>query len=448
MKRFTLNKLLNWKQASDRKPLMFLGARQVGKTWLVKEFARLYYQRCIYINFDKDRQMAGVFEKDFDMKRIIMSLEILGGGRIVPEETLIFLDEIQECPSAVTSLKYWCEDAREYHVIAAGSLLGVADLLGTGFPVGKVDRLYLNPMTFGEFLVATDNGMLLQLIESRDWKMMEVFNDKITDLLRYYYFVGGMPAVVASFASERDFGKVRRIQQALLADFHDDFGKHVPKDIKGKIEMIWDVIPAQLAKENKKFKFVDVGKGESSTTLESAFSWLKGSGLISLAHKVTKPSIPLSSYKDDAFKVYFLDVGLLAAASNLKAKVILEGNRIFQEFKGALTEQYVQQQLLAEHGVKPYYWTSSSGQAEVDFIVENDEGIFPLEAKASRNLQAKSLKLFCQKFQPAFAVRASMSHYYKQEIPFEEVTSTNTKYTLFDIPLYAISQIMNELKCF
>ena len=184
MKRFTLNKLLNWKQASDRKPLMFLGARQVGKTWLVKEFARLYYQRCIYINFDKDRQMAGVFEKDFDMKRIIMSLEILGGGRIVPEETLIFLDEIQECPSAVTSLKYWCEDAREYHVIAAGSLLGVADLLGTGFPVGKVDRLYLNPMTFGEFLVATDNGMLLQLIESRDWKMMEVFNDKITDLLR------------------------------------------------------------------------------------------------------------------------------------------------------------------------------------------------------------------------------------------------------------------------
>ena len=447
MQRFAINDLLKWKDDPERKPLLLLGARQVGKTWLMKEFGKTHFKKCAYVSLDKNRQMADVFEHSFDIKHIILTLQIQAGFPITPGDTLIILDEIQACPAAVTALKYFCEDAGEYHVIAAGSQLGVGNLDGTGFPVGKVDRIYLYPMTFAEFLDATGNNQLLELIRSRDWKMIEVFQDKISDLLRYYYFIGGMPAAVASFATRQDFGRVRKIQQSLLADYRDDFGKHAPPEIKPKIEMIWDSIPAQLARENKKFIYAHVRKKESSSTLEPAMGWLNDSGLISIARRVSKPAFPLSSYKDEAFKVYFLDVGLLAAASGLNARTIIDGNRIFQEFKGALTEQYVQQQLIAEFGMQPYYWTSGSGQAEVDFLAESDLGIVPIEAKAEKNLQSKSLKVFCNKYQPRIAVRTSMSHYFKQEIRFAEsdAAGTSGSYTLIDLPLYCIGQMMNEL---
>jgi len=447
MQRFAIKHLLEWKQNPDRKPLLLLGARQVGKTWLMKEFGRLHFKKCAYVYLDRNRPMAEIFERDFDIKRIILALQIQTGVQITPGDTLIILDEIQACPAAVSALKHFCEDAREYHVIAAGSQLGISDLTGTGFPVGKVNRYYLYPMSFMEYLDAIGANDLLQLLQSRDWGMVDAFHDKLSDLLRYYYFIGGMPEAVASFVSHQDFKKVRGIQLALLADYRDDFGKHAPKEVKPKIELIWDSVPAQLAKENRKFVFSKVRKGESSSTLEPALGWLKDTGLISMVHRISKPALPLSSYRDESFfKLYFLDVGLLAAASGLDARAIIDGNRIFQEFKGALTEQYVLQQLLSEFGMKPYYWTSKTGQAEVDFIVECNSGIIPIEAKAEKNLQAKSLKVYCAKHHPVAAVRTSMSHYFRQEISCPEAPGTQKKhYTLVDLPLYAVSQLVQEI---
>ena len=443
MKRFAVEKLAHWKGDNSRKPLLLLGARQVGKTWLMKEFGRTHYKKCAYVSLDKNPEIRGVFERDYDIKRIILALQIMTGVQITPDDMLVILDEIQTCPAAMTSLKYFCEDAREYHVMAAGSLLGVGNLEGTGFPVGKVNRIYLNPLTFSEFLLATGNEALLQLIQSRDWDMMRAFHEKLSDWLRYYYVVGGMPEAVVSFAAKQDFSKVRAIQKHLLADYRDDFGKHTPKDIKARVEMIWDSIPAQLAKENKRFIYSQVQKKETAATLAPAMRWLKDSGLVSIVHRAAKPALPLASYKDEAIKVFVLDVGLLAAASNLNPKVILEGNRIFQEFKGALTEQYVLQQIIAEFGLQPYYWVSKSGQAEVDFLVELDDGICPIEAKAEKNLQAKSLRLYCEKFKPTAAIRTSMSHYYRQERQLPE--DNGQTYTLVDLPLFAISQLMAEL---
>ncbi|MBR4664587.1 MAG: ATP-binding protein, partial [Lentisphaeria bacterium] len=347
MKRFAIEKLIEWKKSPRRKPLLLLGARQVGKTWLMDEFGKTCFKNTAYIRFDKNPLMRTVFERDYNITRIILAIQVQSGFPIDPEETLIVLDEIQSCPAALTSLKYFCEDAREYHVIAAGSLLGVGDQYGTGFPVGKVDRMYLYPMTFCEFLNAVDNGQMLNLIKSRDWQMLKDFEDKFADFLRYYFFIGGMPEVVDTFIATKDFFQVRNVQKTLLADFRDDFGKHAPPDLKSMIEKIWDSIPAQLAKENKKFIYGDVHKGFGARELEPALRWLLDAGLITQVRRVSKPAMPLDSYADGAFKVFFLDVGLLAAKANLAATAIIDGNRIFQEFKGALTEQYVQQQLLA-----------------------------------------------------------------------------------------------------
>lgn len=447
MQRFAMSKLAEWKNNPQRKPLLLLGARQVGKTWLMNEFGRTNFKNVAYIRFDKNKALHAVFERDYDIKRILLAIQIQAGFSIDPKDTLIVFDEVQTCAAALTSLKYFCEDAREYHIIAAGSLLGVADQHGTGFPVGKVDRLNLYPMTFTEFLNATGNEQLLQLIQNRDWQMIKDFEDKFADQLRYYYFVGGMPEVVDTFATYHDFHKVRTIQKTLLADFLADFGKHAPVELKPRIEKIWDSIPAQLARENKKFVYSDVQRGMGARELEPAVRWLLNSGLVTHASRVSKPSIPLESYNDGAFKVFFVDVGLLAAKANLSAKAIIEGNRIFQEFKGALTEQYVQQQLLAETEFHPFYWSAGSGKAEVDFLVEDDDGIIPIEAKAERNLQAKSLKIFCEKFRPRVAVRTSMHYYFKQSIPYPVSSDVKlpAEYNLIDIPLYGISEIRNEI---
>lgn len=448
MKRFAIEKLIEWKKSPRRKPLLLLGARQVGKTWLMDEFGKTCFKNTAYIRFDKNPLMRSVFERDYNISRIILAIQVQAGFPIDPEETLIVLDEIQSCPAALTSLKYFCEDAREYHVIAAGSLLGVGDQYGTGFPVGKVDRMYLYPMTFCEFLNAVDNGQMLNLIKSRDWQMLKDFEDKFADFLRYYYFIGGMPEVVDTFIATRDFFQVRNVQKTLLADFRDDFGKHAPSALKSVIEKIWDSIPAQLAKENKKFVYGNVHKGLGARELEPALRWLLDAGLITQVRRVSKPAMPLDSYADGAFKVFFLDVGLLAAKANLAATAIIDGNRIFQEFKGALTEQYVQQQLLAELNLLSFYWSAGKDHAEVDFLIENENGIIPVEAKAERNLQAKSLKAFCEKFRPQTAVRTSMHYYFRQTVPYHESGNKGlpTEYQLVDIPLFAISEICREIE--
>ncbi len=447
MLRFAMSKLVEWKNSPRRKPLLLLGARQVGKTWLMNEFGKTCFKNMAYIRFDKNQQMRAVFERDYEISRIILAIQVQAGFSIDPKETLIVFDEIQSCPAALTSLKYFCEEAREYYIVGAGSLLGVGDQYGTGFPVGKVDRMYLYPMSFTEFLDATGNEQMLELIRKHDWQMLKDFENKFSDLLRYYYFVGGMPEAVDVFVSTKDFNQVRTVQKTLLADFRDDFGKHAPQDLKPKIEKIWDSVPAQLARENKRFIYSDVQKGLGTRELEPSMRWLLNAGLITHVGRVSKPSIPLDSYADGALKVFFVDVGLLAAKANLSAKVIIDGNRIFQEFKGALTEQYVQQQLLAESEFQSFYWTAGKDKAEVDFLVENENGVIPIEAKAERNLQAKSLKVFCEKFRPRVAIRTSMHYYYKQAIqyPPSENTKLPHEYQMIDMPLFAISEIRNEI---
>ena len=355
--------------------------------------------------------MRETFSRDYDIARLLSALQLETGFKITPEDTLIIFDEIQACPAALTSLKYFCEDAPEYAIAAAGSLLGIAEHQWSGFPVGKVNRIYLYPMTFTEFLNAAGHDQFAELIAADDWDMLATFHAKLSDLLKYYYFIGGMPEAVASFIEFHDFQQVRQIQNQLLSDYSDDFEKHASKSTAAKIRMIWDSVPNQLAKENKKFMYSEVKESLRSRDLEDAMQWLLAAGMIYHVHNVSKPAFPLNAYRENAFKAFFLDIGLLAAKSNLNARTILEGNAVFQEFKGALAEQYVLQQIVAEFGSLPYYWSKKSPTQEVDFIIEQEENIIPLEVKAEKNLQAKSLKYYCRKYCPAKAVRLSMGNY-------------------------------------
>lgn len=446
MKRHTITRLVEWKNDPQRKPLLLLGARQVGKTWLMKEFGKQYFDKVAYISFDRNERMQNAFEANNNPTRLLQALQLEVGFKITPGDTLILFDEIQASPSALTSLKYFCEEAPEFAIIGAGSLLGVAEHNSTGFPVGKVDRIYLYPMSFIEFLKAAGHEQFAELIEQRDWQMLATFQNQIADLLRQYYFVGGMPEAVDTFVKFQDFNRVRRVQERLLSDYRDDFGKHAPKELVPRIEMIWDAVVAQLSRENKKFIFSAVQKNLRAKDLEMSMRWLLDAGLIHHTHRVTKPALPIDAYRENAFKVFFLDVGLLAAKAKLSARTILEGNRIFQEFKGALTEQYVQQQLLAEGGLETYYWAAEKSGSEIDFLIQNEMSIVPIEVKAEVNLKAKSLKFYCLKFRPPVAIRTSMGKYYKQTIPLPENASTSApqSYTLIDLPLYGISQIQQE----
>ncbi|MBO4491647.1 MAG: ATP-binding protein [Lentisphaeria bacterium] len=443
MERYAMSKLLAWKNSPHRKPLLLLGARQVGKTWLLNDFGNRHFKKVANIRFDRNSVMRETFSRDYDIPRLLSALQLEAGFKITPEDTLIIFDEIQTCPAALTSLKYFCEDAPEYAIAAAGSLLGVAEHQGTGFPVGKVNRIYLYPMTFTEFLTATGHGQFAELIAADDWDMLGTFHEKLSDLLKYYYFIGGMPEAVASYVEFHDFQQVRRIQQQLLSDYSDDFEKHVSKSTAAKIRMIWESIPNQLAKENKKFVYSDVKKSLRSRDLEEAMQWLLAAGMIYHIHNVSKPAFPLNAYREEnAFKAFFLDIGLLAAKSNLNARTILEGNAVFQEFKGALAEQYVLQQIVAESGSVPYYWSEKSPTREVDFVIEHEENIIPLEVKAERNLQAKSLKFYCRKYHPAKAVRTSMSKFFRQTIV--DPGGKQDGYTLIDLPLFAVSRLASE----
>ena len=420
--------LISWKNDPERKPLLIRGARQVGKTWLIREFGKKEYGETVYINFESAKTLQSVFKEDYSIERIIKVLEIHSGMKIVPGSTLIIFDEIQEAPGGITSLKYFAEDAEEYHLIAAGSL-GVATHKHTSFPVGKVGFLDLLPMSFEEYLLATGNTPLLELIETQDWAMMKTFREKFIHLLRQYYFTGGMPEVVLSYSNHNDFQEVREIQKRILLAYEQDFSKHAPPEIVPRIRMIWNSIPSQLARENKKFIYGAVKSGSRAKDYELALEWLVDCGLVDKIYRVSKPGIPLKAYEDlSAFKLFIHDVGLLSAMSDLDVRTLIEGNAIFSEFKGALTEQYVLQQLKTKKEIVIKYWSAERASAEIDFLIQHKGRIIPLEVKAEENLKAKSLKSYYQKFSPPVSIRTSMSDFRNEG-------------WLTNLPLYAIGEI-------
>lgn len=428
MKRFAMQKLLDWKNDPHRLPLIIRGARQVGKTWLMKEFGRVHFEKYAYINFDRNKRMEQLFSGDFNVDRILTGLAIESSVDIDPDDTLIILDEIQEVPAALQCLKYFCEDERHnYYIVAAGSLLGIAMHQGTSFPVGKVDSMELYPLSFSEFLDATGNAALHKLLSQKDFEMITTFRDKYIDLLKTYYYVGGMPAAVNAYVESGSMNTVRKIQRRLISDYEQDFSKHAPTPVIPRIQMVWDGIPSQLAKENKKFIYSVLREGARAKDFELAIQWLTDCGLCHKVGRVTKGGIPLKAYQDiPAFKLYMVDVGLLSAMTDLDAKTLLMGNAIFTEFRGALTEQYVCQQLLAELDTVPYYWSAASSSGEVDFVLQHSGQVIPLEVKAEENLNAKSLKSFVNSYQLSLGVRTSMADYREQE-------------KLINLPLYAIS---------
>ena len=429
MERDLMEQLIYWKNKKNRKPLILKGARQVGKTWIMKEFGKIYYKYTAYINFDNNERMTEIFQSDYDIERILMAINIETGVKLIPSETLIIFDEIQEAPRELASLKYFYENAPEYSIIAAGSLLGVAIHKGVSFPVGKVDSLELNPLSYKEFLKAVGEDGLCKLLQSKNYSMISSFKNKYIEWLKKYYYIGGMPEVVSSFVENKDFYEVRYLQKQIIDMYEDDFSKHTSENELPRIRMVWNSIPMQLAKENKKFFFGKIKEGARAKDFEIAIEWLLDCGLIKKVYKVNKPFMPLKAYMDfSSFKLYLLDIGLLGALSDLDAKTILEGNSIFTEFKGALTEQYVLQQLLADTSYKPYYFTESKSEGEIDFIIQKGSQIVPIEVKAEENLKAKSLKVYCEKYQPAEAIRTSMSDYREQS-------------WLTNIPLYCISNI-------
>ena len=423
MKRYAIDQLIEWKTSKKRKPMIIRGARQVGKTWLMEEFGATHFENTAYINFDNNKRMQILFEGDYDIARLIDGLQLETGEKINPQTTLIIFDEVQEVPKALSSLKYFHENAPEYAIVAGGSLLGVALRKGTSFPVGKVDFCNLYPLSFCEFLEGIGEENLVELLYKKDWTLISAFASKYTDLLRKYYFVGGMPEAVAEYAGSKDYAAVRRIHEQILFTYEQDFSKHAPVSVVSRIKNIWNSIPAQLSRENKKFSPGIVQKGSRLSDYELALQWLLDCGLLYKVKQISKPSTPLISYETNFFKIFIHDVGLLCTKTELDVRTLLEGNRIFEEFKGTLTEQYVQQEMVAG-GITTFYW-SSDGRAEVDFVFKHGSDVFPLEVKAEENLQSKSLKVYNEKFDPPVCLRTSMRDYRSES-------------WLVNIPLYAI----------
>lgn len=429
MRRIKLAELVDWKNSPSRKPLIIKGARQVGKTWLMKEFGNTQYTQTVYINFEKSQRLQALFSDDFDISRIIVALQAESGLTIKADNTLLIFDEIQAVPEAITALKYFYEDAPEYHIIAAGSLLGVALQAHISFPVGKVNFMDLYPLTFIEFLDAMGENALVEILHSTDWKLITVYKSKYIMLLRQYYYVGGMPEAVLKFTENKNFYEVREIQKQILNAYELDFSKHAPRDIVPRIRMVWNSIPAQLAKENRKFIYGIIKVGSRAKDYELALSWLIDCGQVQKVCRITKPAMPLKAYEDrSAFKLFLVDIGLLSAMGDIDAKTLLSGSHIFTEFKGALTEQYVFQQLNSTNHFNIYYWSAERSIAEVDLVVQYSGSVVPLEVKAEENLQAKSLKVYKEKFSPINSIRCSMSDFRQQE-------------WLTNLPLYAISEL-------
>ena len=427
MYRYAINDLIAWKNSPNHMPLIIKGARQVGKTWLMQEFGKTQYKKVAYISFDSNPRLDTLFQKDLNVKRLLDGLNIEVGFNITPKDTLIIFDEIQENPSALTSLKYFCENAPEYDIVAAGSLLGVAHHKGTGFPVGKVEYLNLYPLSFKEFLLAMNENQILEIIDKNDFDMQKVFKERIIDLLHRYCYVGGMPKVVLSFSEKQDYNLVRKIQKNILDDYEGDFSKHIPPEQVERTRLLWNAIPSQLVKENKKCVYGKIKQGARAKDFEIALNWLIDSGLVHKVSRVTEPNMPLKAYEDvSAYKLFLLDVGLLGAMNDLDSRSLLENDKLFNDYNGAVTEQYVLQEFKTIGDLPVFYWASN--RAELDFLIQYKNNIIPVEAKATINLQAKSLKSFRQKYEPKISIRTSLANY-------EENTG------LFNIPLYDIENV-------
>lgn len=428
MKRYALEKLIIWKESKDRKPLIIKGARQVGKTWLMKELGRTQYKKTIYINFENNDLMRDLFSLDFNTNRIIEGLE-LEYSKIDTENTLIILDEIQECPKALTSLKYFNENNPEFHIIAAGSLFGVAIYENVSFPAGKVSFLDLYPLTFLEFLEALGEENFVKILNEPSSTNIKVFKQKYIDLLKKYYYVGGMPEVVNDFVNNKDFQRVRAIQLNILNSYTSDFSKHIMPSQKLKIDMLWQSIPNQIMTEKKKFVYKKIKPGARAVEFEEALSWLINTGLVHKVNRISAPSLPIRAYEDaSAFKLFILDVGLLCALSNLPARTLMEKDKIFVEFNGALAEQYVLQQLKFSKDIEVSYWINKTGLAEIDFVIQANGYVIPIDVKPETNLNAKSLKTYREKFAPEISIRTSLADF--------EINDG-----LYNIPLYMINKL-------
>jgi len=430
-----MDELIQWKNKHNRLPLILKGARQVGKTWLLNEFGRTTFGDVMYINFENAPGLKEIFDGDISPHRIIDLLGALHGKRIKPQETLLIFDEIQEIPRALTALKYFAEAAPEYVICCAGSLLGVALHEGTSFPVGKVDYLTLQPFNFEEFLLANGESMLISFIKDNGMRELpKVMTDKLADYLKLYFVIGGMPAAVVSWLGTRDFSMVEKRQRDILETYENDFSKHAPKNIVPKLRHLWNSVPSQLAKENKKFIYGLVREGARARDYEEAMLWLLDSGLLRKVGRITKAAMPLKAYEDlKAFKLYHLDVGLLRVMSELPPDVIIDGTKIFEEFKGALTEQFVLSELTGKDFIRNiYYWTSEA-TAEVDFVFADNKNIYPVEVKAGENLQARSLKVYRERYHPRLAIRTSLSNLRVDD-------------GLLNIPLYTLFNIQGYLE--
>lgn len=428
MYRNIITKLIEWKNDKDRKPLILRGARQVGKTYIIKEFGEENYEGVAYFNFDHDTELYELFENTKDPDRILEQLAFIYGKAIKPEKTLIVFDEIQECPNALNSLKYFQEEANGYHIISAGSLLGIR-LSHTSFPVGKVDFLDMYPMTFTEFLKADNCENLVQYMDTikNIENIPNIFFDKLTEKLKAYFIVGGMPEVVNSWVQDKDMEKVNKIQQNILRAYESDFSKHTSNIEANRISIIWNSIPSQISKENKKFLYQVAKDGARAREYEGALNWLKDANIVNKVYNVTKPSMPLISYNDlSSFKIYLNDVGLLRRMTNLDSKVVVEGNRLFEEFKGALTENYVLQTLIAKE-FNPYYFTFDN-RYEIDYILQHKNEIIPVEVKSSENINNTSLKVYNEKYNPKTRIRFSMRNLNKDD-------------NLINIPLFMVEYV-------
>ena len=425
MERSLYQSLISWKNSSFRKPLILFGARQTGKTWLLKEFGQNEYQNMVYIDCDNNDQVRNLFS-DFDIERLIRNLSAISETDIRKGNTLIVLDEVQEVPLALTSLKYFCEKAPEYHIAAAGSLLGIAKHEGSGFPVGKIDALTLYPMSFEEFLLAMGKRILVERLHEHQWEDYSSLRETCKDLLRQYYFTGGMPAVVQRYVETQNLQEVRELQKRIILDYRNDFSKHVSPDVLPRVNMVWDSIPAQLAKENKKFVYSTIRKGARAKEFETAIQWLVDAGLVHKVMRVNKIGMPLKFYEDyDAFKLYHNDLGLLGAMVDIPAKSILIGDAHLSEYKGAFTEQYVLQQMLAA-GVHPYYYTNERSTLGIDFVVQKEK-VYPVEVKAEENLKSKSLRSVVSAEDNLKGWRFSMSDFRDQE-------------WMVNVPLYLVEE--------
>lgn len=414
MERFLISELIKWKESASRKPLILEGARQVGKTWLLKQFGKEYFKSYVYLNCDNSTQLENIFS-DYNTKRIIRNLEAVSESKILPGETLIIFDEVQEFPRAITSLKYFCEEAAEYNVAAAGSLLGLLEHKGTGFPVGKVDTLKLYPLSFLEFLSAMNRTILVSQIREHNWEELNVLKPTLTELLRQYYFTGGMPEVVLSYVLEQNLKRVREIQNQIIAGYKNDISKHAPKNDISKITLVLDSIPAQLAKENKKFIYTALKQGGRAKEFENAIQWLINAGIIHKINRIKKLELPVKFYEDfNCFKLYLNDLGLFGAMAGAPASEILVSDNAFTSYKGSFTEQFVAQQFFSSAGENLFYYTNENSTMEIDFVFQTSR-VYPVEVKAEENLKSKSLSTVLKNNSALYGVRFSMSSYKMQE---------------------------------